>query len=180
MVGEEMNQFPDFKNRQSPNHPMNRWPPPSLGKENSGWHEFTIDASPLLQYRPVALVIPCTTHLDATGRENSWLVFAACSFSYCSWLRLWAISAEMPEGRLMRFADIYKDKIVFSYAGDLWLVSSSGGVARRITTDPGLELFPQIFARRQVDRLHGAIRRQLQCLRDARGRRRAQATDLRT
>ena len=43
----------------------------------------------------------------------------------------------------MRFADIYKDKIVFSYAGDLWLVSSSGGVARRITTDPGLELFPK-------------------------------------
>ena len=27
-----------------------------------------------------------------------------------------AISADMPEGRLMRFADIYKDKIVFSYA----------------------------------------------------------------
>src|SRR5208283_559134 len=54
-----------------------------------------------------------------------------------------AIAAEMPEGRLMRFADIYKDKIVFSYAGDLWLVSSSGGVARRITTDPGLELFPK-------------------------------------
>ena len=54
-----------------------------------------------------------------------------------------AISADMPEGRLMRFADIYKDKIVFSYAGDLWLVNSSGGVARRITTDPGLELFPK-------------------------------------
>ena len=54
-----------------------------------------------------------------------------------------AISADMPEGRLMRFADIYKDKIVFSYAGDLWLVASSGGVARRITTDPGLELFPK-------------------------------------
>ena len=55
----------------------------------------------------------------------------------------WAISAEMPEGRLMRFADIFKDKIVFSHAGDLWLVSSSGGEARRITTDPGLELFPK-------------------------------------
>jgi tricorn protease len=54
-----------------------------------------------------------------------------------------AISSEMPEGRLMRFADIYKDKIVFSYAGDLWLVSSSGGEARRLTTDPGLELFPK-------------------------------------
>ena len=25
---------------------------------------------------------------------------------------------EMPEGRLMRFPDIYKDRIVFTYAGD--------------------------------------------------------------
>lgn len=47
------------------------------------------------------------------------------------------------EGRLMRFPDVYKDKVVFSYGGDLWLVSSSGGVARRITTHPGLELFPK-------------------------------------
>jgi len=54
-----------------------------------------------------------------------------------------AVAADMPEGRLMRFADIYKDKIVFSSGGDLWLVASSGGVARRITTDPGLELFPK-------------------------------------
>jgi tricorn protease len=50
---------------------------------------------------------------------------------------------EMPAGRLMRFADVYKDQIVFSYAGDLWLVSTSGGIARRITTHPGLELFPK-------------------------------------
>ena len=50
---------------------------------------------------------------------------------------------EMPAGRLMRFPDVYKDQIVFSYAGDLWLVSTSGGIARRITTHPGLELFPK-------------------------------------
>jgi tricorn protease len=53
------------------------------------------------------------------------------------------LGQEMPEGRLMRFPDVYKDKIVFSYAGDLWLASTSGGVARRITTSPGLELFPK-------------------------------------
>ncbi|HTS10614.1 MAG TPA: PDZ domain-containing protein [Candidatus Limnocylindrales bacterium] len=51
--------------------------------------------------------------------------------------------SEMQEGRLLRFPDVYKDRIVFSYAGDLWLVPSSGGIARRITTDPGLELFPK-------------------------------------
>jgi tricorn protease len=48
-----------------------------------------------------------------------------------------------PEGRLMRFPDIYKDRIVFSYGGDLWLVGAGGGVARRVTTHPGLEIFPK-------------------------------------
>lgn len=47
------------------------------------------------------------------------------------------------EGRLMRFPDIHEDKVVFSYGGDLWLVPSGGGVARRITANPGLELFPK-------------------------------------
>ena len=52
-------------------------------------------------------------------------------------------NAQEQEGRLLRFPNIYKDKIAFSYGGDLWLVPSTGGVARRITTHPGLELFPK-------------------------------------
>ena len=66
------------------------------------------------------------------------------------WIALWvvgctclALGQEMQEGRLMRFPDIYKDKIAFMYGGDLWLASSSGGVARRITSSPGRELFPK-------------------------------------
>ena len=43
----------------------------------------------------------------------------------------------------MRFPDVYKDKVVFVYGGDLWLASTSGGVARRITANPGRELFPK-------------------------------------
>jgi tricorn protease len=43
----------------------------------------------------------------------------------------------------MRFPDIHGDQIVFVYGGDLWLASSSGGVARRITSHPGRELFPK-------------------------------------
>jgi tricorn protease len=50
---------------------------------------------------------------------------------------------EMSEGRLMRFPDLYKDKVVFMYGGHLWLASSSGGVARRITSGAGRELFPK-------------------------------------
>jgi tricorn protease len=62
-----------------------------------------------------------------------WVVACACL----------ALGQEMQEGRLLRFPDIYKDKIAFMYGGDLWLASSSGGVARRITSDPGRELFPK-------------------------------------
>ncbi len=46
------------------------------------------------------------------------------------------------EARLLRFPDIHGNQVVFSYAGDLWLTTTEGGVARRITTSPGLEIFP--------------------------------------
>jgi tricorn protease len=54
-----------------------------------------------------------------------------------------ALGQEIQEGRLMRFPDIYKDKIAFMYGGDLWLASSNGGVARQITSHAGRELFPK-------------------------------------
>jgi tricorn protease len=54
-----------------------------------------------------------------------------------------ARTQEMPQGRLLRFPDISSHQIVFSYGGDLWLAQRTGGVARRITTSPGLELFPK-------------------------------------
>ena len=43
------------------------------------------------------------------------------------------------EGRLMTYPDIYKDKIVFTYEDDLWIVSSNGGTATRLTSFPGSE-----------------------------------------
>ncbi len=43
------------------------------------------------------------------------------------------------EVRFVHDPDIYKDKIVFTYEGDLWIVSSSGGTASRITSSPGDE-----------------------------------------
>lgn len=45
------------------------------------------------------------------------------------------------EGRLLRFPDVTKDKIVFSYAGDIYTVPRAGGTAMRLTSDEGLELF---------------------------------------
>ncbi|MCH7944527.1 MAG: PD40 domain-containing protein [Armatimonadetes bacterium] len=43
------------------------------------------------------------------------------------------------EVRLMRFPDIHEDRIVFTYASDLWLVGIRGGMARRLTSHPGTE-----------------------------------------
>jgi tricorn protease len=45
--------------------------------------------------------------------------------------------------KLLRFPTIHGDQIAFSYAGDIWRVSSEGGTAIRLTTHPGLELFPR-------------------------------------
>ena len=54
-----------------------------------------------------------------------------------------ATPAEVPQpdaiSHLMRYADVHGDQIVFTYEGDLWLVSTAGGDARRITNDPGEE-----------------------------------------
>jgi tricorn protease len=43
--------------------------------------------------------------------------------------------------KLLRFPDLHSDQVVFSYAGDLWIASSSGGAARQLTSHPGQELF---------------------------------------
>jgi tricorn protease len=45
--------------------------------------------------------------------------------------------------RLLRYADISKDRVVFAYAGDLWIVSRQGGSARRLTSHGGEERFPK-------------------------------------
>jgi tricorn protease len=56
----------------------------------------------------------------------------ACSF---------AVQAADDSTRLLRFPDLHGDRVVFTYGGDLWTVSSAGGTATRLTSHPGLELF---------------------------------------
>ena len=43
--------------------------------------------------------------------------------------------------RLLRFPDVWHDRVVFTYAGDLWTASTRGGTAVRLTSHPGMELF---------------------------------------
>ena len=45
------------------------------------------------------------------------------------------------EARVLRFPTVSADQIVFSYAGDLYSVGLSGGVARKLTTHEGYESF---------------------------------------
>jgi tricorn protease len=53
-------------------------------------------------------------------------------------------SAGQPgEARVLRFPTSHGDKIVFGWAGDLYTVAASGGVARRLTSHPGYEMFPR-------------------------------------
>src|SRR2546430_535076 len=43
--------------------------------------------------------------------------------------------------KLLRFPDISGEKVVFTYAGDLWTAPASGGAAIRLTSHPGIEVF---------------------------------------
>ena len=46
------------------------------------------------------------------------------------------------ESRLLRFPAVHDNRIVFTYAGDLYTVASAGGVARKLTNSEGIEMFP--------------------------------------
>lgn len=46
------------------------------------------------------------------------------------------------EARLLRFPAINGNQLVFSYGGDLYGLSSNGGMARKLTTHSGYEMFP--------------------------------------
>jgi len=56
------------------------------------------------------------------------------------------ISAQLyggEEARLLRFPAIYEDQIAFTYAGDLYTVPATGGIARKLTSHEGVEIFPR-------------------------------------
>jgi tricorn protease len=52
-----------------------------------------------------------------------------------------AVPARAIEGRLMRHPDIDRDRIVFTYEDDLWTAPAGGGLASRLTSHPGIELY---------------------------------------
>ena len=47
------------------------------------------------------------------------------------------------DARMLRFPDVSDTEIAFVYAGDIWVVEKTGGVARRLSSPPGEESFPR-------------------------------------
>jgi tricorn protease len=62
---------------------------------------------------------------------------------FSSLLMFAMMSAAQTEARLLRFPAIHGNQVVFTYAGDLYTVSDEGGMARKLTGDPGYEMFPR-------------------------------------
>lgn len=67
---------------------------------------------------------------------KSFLITLACFLIFSS--------SKAEEARLLRFPHINGDQIVFSYAGDLYTVTTEGGTARKLTSHTGYEMFPRI------------------------------------
>lgn len=53
-------------------------------------------------------------------------------------------TSAMDDARMLRYPDVNGNLVAFVYAGDIWSVSTDGGVARRLTSHAGIELFPKI------------------------------------
>lgn len=58
-------------------------------------------------------------------------------------LSFFSVLFAQEDGRLLRFPTIHNNQIVFTYAGDLYTVSSEGGIARKLTNHVGVEIFPR-------------------------------------
>ena len=81
------------------------------------------------------------------------------------------LAMDGPETLLLQQPTISQDNIVFRHANDLWIVSRSGGEARRLTSSLGIEYSPQLSPDGKLVAFSGQYEGKHRCLRDAdRGR----------
>ncbi len=71
---------------------------------------------------------------------NKFKLFAVITIAILGLGSVLAIGLD--NARLLRQPDVHGNKIVFRYADDLWIVSTEGGLARRLTSHPGTEHSP--------------------------------------
>jgi tricorn protease len=77
---------------------------------------------------------------EAAERREALTRFAGAAVLLAAMLVL-PLAAHATGTKLLRFPNVWQDRIVFSYAGDLWTVGTQGGTATRLTSSPGLKLF---------------------------------------
>jgi tricorn protease len=70
------------------------------------------------------------------GMSKKWLWTLLCVLFLTV-----SVYGQQPETRLLRFPAIFGGQIVFTYGGDLYTVAASGGVARKLTSHEGNEMF---------------------------------------
>jgi tricorn protease len=76
-------------------------------------------------------------------KKYAWL--ASVLVSVLAFVVALPLSAD-EEARLLRFPAVHGEYIVFSYAGNLYSVAAGGGMAHRLTSHEGYEMFPRFSA----------------------------------
>ena len=76
-------------------------------------------------------------------RSSLWSLWQARCLPYLAIVCLASAALGAEEARLLRFPAIHGNQLVFTYAGDLYTASASGGVARKLTGHIGYEMFPR-------------------------------------
>lgn len=71
------------------------------------------------------------------------MVRKSMSFALLAALGVAAQAQAEGPSKLLRYADIHNDRVVFSYAGDLYSAPTAGGTAVRLTSHKGQELYPK-------------------------------------
>ncbi len=66
------------------------------------------------------------------------IVCLAMGFAQVGWNE-----EERPHAGMLRYPDVSREKIVFVYANDLWVVPREGGTAIPLASPPGQEMFPR-------------------------------------
>ena len=75
------------------------------------------------------------------ARPREPLARFAASAALLAGMLFLPLASQAAGTKLLRFPNVWHDRVVFSYAGDLWTVGAQGGTATRLTSNPGLKLF---------------------------------------
>jgi len=93
------------------------------------------------QRRGIAAASLLTSVLTCTRRNHPLFRHKLITLIFVAALALLFSTSTHAQTRLLRFPDIHGEKVVFTYAGDLWTAAATGGTAIRLTAHPGVELF---------------------------------------